>query len=336
LRLSVYADKHHQSFAPINIIHHVEMRSIFLFVVALDLFRGWGLFVMGDAEGFVSASKFSHWKESEFQEILVPDPERTLMALAYTSGTTGLPKAVESTHFNYVASFYAYANSSSSLVQARVPPKPAARVAVARERGGDERHQARVTALTCFPTRLRNLVQYARSADRRLNTVLHIGVGGGVLSEQLAQAVLEHLREPSEPEIMNPTSGEAMKANEIGELCFRTPTASRGYYKRPLATAQFRDRDGWCRSGDLAYHDTDGRIHFVERIKEMIKCLDNQVVPAELEELLLANHDGIAEVAVVGLPHSVYGEAPAAVVVPKKNIGNGGQAMEREIKGIIA
>lgn len=89
-------------------------------------------------------------------------------------------------------------------------------------------------------------------------------------------------------------------------------------------------------SGDFAYYDTDGRVHFVERIKEMIKCLDQQVVPTELEELLLAKHDGIAEVAVLGVPHPVYGEAPAAIVVPKKDIKNVAGAMEREIKDIIA
>ncbi|CAN8017957.1 unnamed protein product, partial [Ixodes persulcatus] len=89
-------------------------------------------------------------------------------------------------------------------------------------------------------------------------------------------------------------------------------------------------------SGDFAYYDTDGRVHFVERIKEMIKCMDQQVVPTELEELLLAKHGGIAEVAVLGVPHPVYGEAPAAIVVPKKDIENVGGAMEREIKDIIA
>ncbi|XP_040073421.2 4-coumarate--CoA ligase 1 [Ixodes scapularis] len=351
-----------------------------------------GLFVIGDAEGFVSASTFSHWKESEFQEILVPDPERTLMALAYTSGTTGLPKAVEITHFNYVASFNTFGplstateedvtllwnpiTHSSGLLSIFTPLIGATCVVaphtLSMEGYADLIDRFKVTALTCFPTRLQNLVQYARSADRRLNTLLHIAVAGGVLSEQLAGLSLStfgNLRSLRyiygmsesngaicvpprdvvcytdvgwpcamvEIKIVNPSSGEALKAKEIGELCFRSPAASRGYYKRPLATAQFRDRDGWCRSGDLAYYDTDGRIYFVERIKEMIKCLDNQVVPAELEQLLLANHDGIAEVAVVGLPHSVYGEAPAAVVVPKKDIVNGGQAMEKEIKGIIA
>ncbi|CAN7976704.1 unnamed protein product, partial [Ixodes persulcatus] len=89
-------------------------------------------------------------------------------------------------------------------------------------------------------------------------------------------------------------------------------------------------------SGDFAYYDTDGRVHFVERIKEMIKCLDQQVVPTELEEFLLAKHGGIAEVAVLGVPHPVYEEAPAAIVVPKKDIENVGGAMEREIKDIIA
>ncbi|EEC03082.1 AMP dependent CoA ligase, putative, partial [Ixodes scapularis] len=122
--------------------------------------------------------------------------------------------------------------------------------------------------------------------------------------------------------VVNVTNGKSLGPNEPGELCYRSPTASRGYYKRPRETAQFRDSEGWCRSGDFAYYDTDGRVHFVERIKEMIKCMDQQVVPTELE-VLLAKHGGIAEVAVLGVPHLVYGEALAAIVVPKKEIETG-------------
>ncbi|KAH7953316.1 hypothetical protein HPB49_007031 [Dermacentor silvarum] len=69
-------------------------------------------------------------------------------------------------------------------------------------------------------------------------------------------------------------------------------------------------------TGDAGYYDDDGRLYILDRLKQMIKCMGNQVVPAELEELLLRQHaDEIAEVSVVGLPHSDYGEAAAAAIV---------------------
>ncbi|KAH7954885.1 hypothetical protein HPB49_022569 [Dermacentor silvarum] len=77
---------------------------------------------------------------------------------------------------------------------------------------------------------------------------------------------------------------------QTGELCYKAPTVMKGYYKRPKETAEFFDEEGWCKSGDAGYYDQDGRIYFVQRFKEMIKCMDNQVVPAELEELLLRKH----------------------------------------------
>ncbi|KAH7997465.1 hypothetical protein HPB51_026408 [Rhipicephalus microplus] len=90
----------------------------------------------------------------------------------------------------------------------------------------------------------------------------------------------------------------------------------RGYYKRPRESAELFDEEGWCKSGDAGYYDEDGRLYISERLKQMIKCMDNQVVPSELEELLLRMHPTqIAEVSVVGLKHSEYGEAPAAAVV---------------------
>ncbi|KAL1480498.1 hypothetical protein MTO96_050972 [Rhipicephalus appendiculatus] len=87
------------------------------------------------------------------------------------------------------------------------------------------------------------------------------------------------------------------------------------------------DEEGYCKSGDAGYYDEDGRLYIVDRLKQLIKCMDIQVVPAELEELLLQEHPAdIAEVSVVGLPHSEYGEVAAAAVVltqegGKKNLG---------------
>ncbi|CAN8017098.1 unnamed protein product, partial [Ixodes persulcatus] len=105
---------------------------------------------------------------------------------------------------------------------------------------------------------------------------------------------------------------------------------------RKLLSIPSRSHRSACSPGDLAYYDDQGRIYFVERVKEMIKCKDNQVVPAELEGLLLARHDGIAEVCVVGLPHAEWGQVPAAFVVLKDSHAAPGKVTEQDIKDIIA
>ncbi|KAL1476225.1 hypothetical protein MTO96_036668 [Rhipicephalus appendiculatus] len=109
----------------------------------------------------------------------------------------------------------------------------------------------------------------------------------------------------------------------------------KSYYKRPRETKEFFDAEGWCKSGDAGYYDEEGRIHFVQRFKEMIKCMDNQVVPASLEEILFKTHyHEILDVCVVGIPNPKFGEAPAAVVVPR-NKNNALLSLAKRIKSTI-
>lgn len=86
----------------------------------------------------------------------------------------------------------------------------------------------------------------------------------------------------------------------------------------------------------MGFYDNSGRIHFVRRLKDVIKCMDNQVAPAELEDILLRCHEGIADVAVVGLPHPEYGEAAAAFILPKDDPGTRADISAREVKRLIA
>ncbi|KAL1473847.1 hypothetical protein MTO96_038425, partial [Rhipicephalus appendiculatus] len=65
---------------------------------------------------------------------------------------------------------------------------------------------------------------------------------------------------------------------------------------------------------DAGYYDSSGNLYFVERIKDMIKCMDQQVAPAEIETIL-NQHPLVLEAAVVGIDHPELGEAPTAFVV---------------------
>ncbi|KAH9382454.1 hypothetical protein HPB48_004284 [Haemaphysalis longicornis] len=121
---------------------------------------------------------------------------------------------------------------------------------------------------------------------------------------------------------------------QYGELYFRIPSVMKGYYKNPELTREFIDSEGWCRSGDVAYYDEDGRVYFVDRLKDMIKCLDQQVSSFELESLL-QSHGSVVDAAVIGVEEIKYGDAPAAFVVAK----NGARTpteLAAELKTFIA
>ncbi|KAH7939172.1 hypothetical protein HPB52_008042 [Rhipicephalus sanguineus] len=118
----------------------------------------------------------------------------------------------------------------------------------------------------------------------------------------------------AEYKIIDNASGRTLGPLEVGEITFRAPHLMRGYYKRPDETAQVFDEQRWFRSGDAGYYDRTGQLYIVERLKDMIKCLDQQVAPAELEALL-TQHPLVLEAAVVGIDHPEFGEAPTAFVV---------------------
>ncbi|KAL1473375.1 hypothetical protein MTO96_038731 [Rhipicephalus appendiculatus] len=65
-----------------------------------------GLFCMGPAPGFISVTVFLEMDERDFVEVPVGKPRETVLAVCYTSGSTGLPKGSEITHYTYVAAFY--------------------------------------------------------------------------------------------------------------------------------------------------------------------------------------------------------------------------------------
>jgi len=117
----------------------------------------------------------------------------------------------------------------------------------------------------------------------------------------------------SQGKVVDLVTGEALPAGERGELCIKGPQVMKGYFDNESATLATQ-KDGWLYSGDIGYYDDKGRFYIVDRLKELIKVKGFQVAPAELEDLLRL-HDGIADVAVIGVPDARHGELPRAYIV---------------------
>ncbi|TKR73195.1 hypothetical protein L596_020533 [Steinernema carpocapsae] len=97
---------------------------------------------------------------------------------------------------------------------------------------------------------------------------------------------------------------------------YKEPLVMLGYLKRPKATAQSIDDDGWLHTSEVGYVDKDGFLYVVDRLKEPIKVKGLQVPRAELERLLLT-HPQIATAGVVGIPDVRDGEYPLAFAARK-------------------
>lgn len=110
-------------------------------------------------------------------------------------------------------------------------------------------------------------------------------------------------------------NGQPVARGHVGEMWVRGPGVSPGYRNRPeVNAASFTD--GWLHTGDLLMEDEDGFLFVVDRSKDMYISGGENVYPAEVENVL-ASMPGVAEAAVVGVPHQKWGETGVAFVVVK-------------------
>ncbi|MFG0540296.1 fatty acid CoA ligase family protein [Pseudomonas sp. YQ_5] len=107
--------------------------------------------------------------------------------------------------------------------------------------------------------------------------------------------------------------GNTVPRGEIGELCTRGYSVMLGYWNNPKATAESIDVDGWMHTGDLAVMDEQGYVCIVGRSKDMIIRGGENIYPRELEEFFFT-HPAVADVQVIGVPCSKYGEEIVAWV----------------------
>src|SRR5207302_3268565 len=111
--------------------------------------------------------------------------------------------------------------------------------------------------------------------------------------------------------------GRVVAPEHVGEVCLRSAAVMACYHRDPDATAAAFTPDGAVRTGDLGWVDDRGRLRLVGRTKEMYVRGGYNVYPMEVEGVL-AEHPGVAEVAVVPRPDPVMGEIGVAVVVPRQ------------------
>ncbi len=107
--------------------------------------------------------------------------------------------------------------------------------------------------------------------------------------------------------------GNTVPRGEIGELCTRGYSVMLGYWNNPKATAESIDAEGWMHTGDLAVMDEQGYVRIVGRSKDMIIRGGENIYPRELEEFFFT-HPAVADVQVIGVPCSKYGEEIVAWV----------------------
>ena len=114
--------------------------------------------------------------------------------------------------------------------------------------------------------------------------------------------------------VVDMATGEEQPIGQPGELLTRSAQNMKGYWRNPEATAATIPRDGWLRTGDVAYLDGDGFVYLHDRVKDMIVSGGENIYPAEVENALMA-HPAVSDCAVIGVPSERWGETVKAIVV---------------------
>jgi acyl-CoA synthetase (AMP-forming)/AMP-acid ligase II len=294
----------------------------------------------------------------------------------YTSGTTGVPKGVLTSHRNLAAAaetsphwgfdrasisltalpmfhiggigwaFLGLWNGATTILVSEFDP--AAVIA--------ELERRRVTNAVFVPTMLQMMAAVPGAADRDYTALRSIAYGASPITTPVLKAALLTFRSPLfgvygltettggvvqldpsdhdpdgprehllrsagrplpwvELRVVDPASGGDCPPGSVGEVWLRAPNVMAGYFNRPVETAAALTGDGWLRTGDGGYVDADGYLFLTDRLKDMVVSGGENVYPIEVEEAL-SQHEGVREVAVIGVPDERWGETVMALVVP--------------------
>ncbi|BES89169.1 AMP-Hypothetical protein enzyme [Nesidiocoris tenuis] len=133
--------------------------------------------------------------------------------------------------------------------------------------------------------------------------------------------------------IMDIEAGIELGPNQVGELFVRSNAMMLGYINRDMPERY--SKHDWYRVGDSCMYDEDGWIYFKARVKEIIKYRLLQMVPLDIEKVVI-QHPDVLEVCVVGKPHPIDGEHPLAFVVRKANSNLTEEALAEFVNGQVS
>lgn len=129
--------------------------------------------------------------------------------------------------------------------------------------------------------------------------------------------------------------GRDLPAGEIGGIEVKGPGVFKGYWRMPEKTKEEFTADGWFKTGDVGKVDARGYVTIVGRSKDLIISGGYNVYPAEIEAYL-NDMPGVAESAVVGVPHPDFGEVGVAIVIPKPGARLDGDGLIAGLKAQLA
>jgi fatty-acyl-CoA synthase len=118
--------------------------------------------------------------------------------------------------------------------------------------------------------------------------------------------------------VADPVTGRLLEGPATGELLVAGPSVFAGYFRDPEATARALV-GGWLHTGDLVERDAEGYFRIVDRLKDIFVSGGENVVPAEVEQVL-TGHPAVAAAAVIGVPHDRWGETGHAFVVRRAGV----------------
>ena len=176
-------------------------------------------------------------------------------------------------------------------------------------------------------------VEVMRAFEERFGCQILEGYG---LSETSPLAAFNRRdRERKPGSIGLPVDGVEMRVDDDGEVLIRGHNVMKGYWRRPEATAEAIDADGWFRTGDIARVDEDGYFFIVDRKKEVVIRGGFNVYPREIEEVIY-EHAAVAEAAVVGVPHKTLGEEVGAAITLKAGAHASAEELREFVKQRVA
>jgi len=130
-------------------------------------------------------------------------------------------------------------------------------------------------------------------------------------------------------------AGKALPTGEIGNIQVKGPNVFKGYWRMPEKTKEEFSADGWFKTGDVGKVDDRDYVHIVGRSKDLIISGGYNVYPAEIEGYI-NDLPGVAESALVGVPHPDFGEVGVAVVIAKSGATLDADAIVAHLKSQLA